>query len=171
MVTIVLDGYNVIHAVPSLARALDRSLEAARAALVTLCGTYRTRRGDVGRLYVVFDGRDAEGGWPREHPRGVTVLFSRRDEEADARILSLIRAEGRRGGFVVVSNDTQLANNARALGAQVLSVQQFAAQAAPARAARAGKPAAEEKPPLSTREAQHITDEYRKHLERKKENR
>ena len=165
MVTVVVDGYNVIHAIPALARELDRSLEAARGALVVRCGAYRARRGDVERLYVVFDGSDVGGGGPREPQRGVTVLFTRHGEEADTRILSLIRAEGRRCRFVVVSNDNQVANNARALGAQAVSAAQFFGQASPARTARAGKAAAEEKPPLSTREAQRITDEYRRHLE------
>ena len=164
MVTVVLDGYNVIHAVPALARELDRSLETARAALINLCAAYRARRGDVGRLYVVFDGRDVEGDVAREQARGVTVLFSRKPEEADERIMSLIRAEGRHGRFVVVSNDNQLANNARALGAQVVSAAQFNGQAKPARSTRAGA-AADEKSLLSTRDAARITDDYRKHLE------
>ena len=168
MVTVILDGYNVIHAVSALARELDRSLEAARAALISLCTAYRARCGDVGRLYVVFDGRDVEDDVTREQARGVTVLFSRKPEEADERILSLIRAEGRRGRFVVVSNDNQIANNARALGAQVVSAAQFNGQTKPARAARSTPHTVVEKMPLSTRDAQRITEEYRKSLENRK---
>ncbi len=168
MVTVVLDGYNVIHAIPALAKELDRSLDAARVALVSLCAGYRTRRGDVGKLYVVFDGSDAEGGGPRETQRGVIVLFTPQREEADARILSLIRAEGSRGRFVVVSNDTHIVNNARALGAQVISATQFYGQTTPASRARTAHPAVDEKPLLSTHDAERIAEEYRKHLEGKK---
>ncbi len=165
MITVVLDGYNVIHALPELERQLDRSLEAARAALMSLCAAYKARRGDITQLYVVFDGREEHGGGLVEHPRGVTVLFSRKPEDADERILRLIRAAGRRGRFVVVSNDNEIANNARALGAQVISAAQFHAQLKPARSARRAGAAADEKTPLSGRDSARITEEYRKHLE------
>ncbi|MBI4341243.1 MAG: NYN domain-containing protein [Candidatus Omnitrophica bacterium] len=166
MITVVLDGYNVIHAIPALARELDRSLQAAREALVRLCREYRARRGDVGRLYVVFDGADAEGGGPREDQHGVTVLFTRHGEEADERIVRLIR-EGGRSRFVVVSNDAQIANNARAHGARTMSGQEFYGQMKPARIPRTRRLAAAEKSPLPAREAERVTEEYRKHLERK----
>ena len=167
MVTIILDGYNVIHAVPELERQLDRSLEAAREALMSLCRTYRTRRGDVERLYVVFDGDHAYARGPQADRGGVTVLFTQRQEEADERILSLIRAEGGRSRFVVVSNDTYVSNNARALRAQVISVQEFYGQTQPSRTTRSKRPVVADKRTLSTRDAQRITEEYRKHLEGK----
>ena len=164
MVTVIVDGYNVIHAVPALARELDRSLDAARTALIGRCAAYRARRGDVARLYVVFDGQGTDGGSLREPQRGVLVLFSRQQEEADERILHLIRsaAAGRsRSRFVVVSNDNQVANNARALGAQLVSAIQFSEPVRPARSAAA----VDEKALLSSQEAARITAEYRKHLE------
>ncbi len=168
MITMVLDGYNVIHAIPALARELDRSLEAARVGLVKLCRDYRARRGDVGRLYVVFDGSDAEGSGPREDQQGVTVFFTRHGEEADERILHLIRTGGSRSQFVVVSNDTHIVNNARAHGARVMSVSEFYGQMKPARTTRGMGPPTVEKTPLPTCDAQRITEEYRKHLEGKR---
>ena len=168
MITVVLDGYNVIHAVPELARQLDRSLEAAREALVSLCRDYRARRGDVARLYVVFDGQQDDGPGPHADRSGVTVLFTQRQEEADERILSLIRADGGRSRFVVVSNDVHISNNARALGASILSVQTFCDQARQRpRSFKTSTPdAARER--LSVSDAQQITEEYRKRLERRK---
>ena len=168
MVTVILDGYNVIHAVPELKRQLDRSLEAARDALVTLCGEYRARRGDVAHLFVIFDGNQDDASGPHAGRGGVTVLFTQRQEEADERILSLIRADGRRSRFVIVSNDTHVFNNARALGARVISVQTFYGEVHPARPRRSKPPAAAEKMLLSTREAQQITEDYRKSLETRK---
>ena len=165
MVTVLLDGYNVIHAVPELAQQLDRSLDAAREALISLCRRYRTLRGDVSRLYVVFDGNDASAGGPQDDRGGVTVLFTRREEEADERILSLLRAEGGRGRFVVVSNDTYILNNARGLRARVISVREFYERIQPSRPRRAQPSADIGKIPLSTRDAQHITDAYRAHLD------
>lgn len=164
MVTIILDGYNVIHAVPELSRQLDRSLEAARQALVRLCETYLARRGDVTQLYVIFDGTDLDARGSRADRGRVTVLFTQRQEEADERILNLIRADGGRSRFVIVSNDTYIFNNARVHGARVMSVGEFYAQLRPARTARSKRPAVTEKMPLSTRDAQWITEEYRKYL-------
>jgi predicted RNA-binding protein with PIN domain len=165
MVTLVLDGYNVIHAVPELARRLDQSLEAAREALIEFCQAYRAKRGDVAQLCIVFDGDDAYAG-PGPARAGVAVLFTRRGEEADERILSLIRADGGRSRFLIVSNDTYVLNNARAHGARVISVSEFCAQVQPAAPSRLKRPDVVDKASLSTSEAHRITEEYRKLLEK-----
>ena len=167
MVTVVLDGYNVVHAVPELERVLDQSLEAAREALVRMCQELRARRGDIGRLVVVFDGDEAHARGPAADRGGVTVLFTRREEEADERILQFLRADGGRNRFVIVSNDTHIFNNARAHGARAMSVSEFYAQARPKRHPRQGPPELPEKPALPPFEARRITEEYRRHLDGK----
>ena len=187
MMTLVLDGYNVIHAVPELARELDRGLEAARTALVRLCRDYRARRGDIERLYVVFDGDEAYARGPQADRAGiilageevsataglptdrggVTVLFTRRQEEADERILQLVRADGGRSRFLIVSNDTYIFNNARVHGARIMPVQEFYAQLRPAKPSTPTRPGAADHPTLSGSDERRITDEYRKHLEGK----
>lgn len=167
MVTIILDGYNVIHAVPELARHLDHSLQAAREALVRLCQEHRVRRGDIERLYVVFDGREAYASGLHEQSYGsVTVLFTQKPEEADRRILQVIEAQGTRRRCVVVSNDNEVFNNARAFGARVISAQEFYEHVRPAPSRRPNTSAPPDKAALSPRDAQRITDEYRKHLGR-----
>ena len=166
MTTLILDGYNVIHAVPELARHLDHSLQSAREALVRLCREYRARRGETGQCYVVFDGRDADAPGASERQQGrVTVCFTQKPEEADARILRVIEAQDGRSRCVVVSNDNEVFNNARAFGARVVSVQAFYAQARPASMRRPHPRASSGKAILSTRDAQQITEAYRKHLE------
>lgn len=170
MITLVLDGYNVIHAVPELARQLDRSLEAARDALVSLCREYRAARGDIEELYVIFDGNEAYAGGLRGERGGVRVLFTPRHEEADERILQLIRADAGHSRFVIVSNDTYIFNNARVHGARVIPVQEFYGMTRPARTSRSKPPpVADNKMTLSTGDAQRITEEYRKRLEAKKD--
>ena len=167
MTTLILDGYNVIHAVPELARHLDRSLQSAREALVRLCRAYRARRGDIGCLYVVFDGRDAQGfGSPAPRDGGVTVCFTQKPQEADERILRLIESERAGSRCVVVSNDNEVFNNARAFGAGVMSVEAFYQQARPADTRRPDPRAGPGKAALPAHDAQQITDAYRKHLER-----
>ena len=166
MTILILDGYNVAHAVPEVARHLDGSLQAAREALVRLCQAYQTRRGDVGKIYVVFDGRDAEAFGSHEQSQGgVTVLFSQKPEEADQRILRVI--ESQRGRCVVVSNDNEVSNNARAFGASVLSVQQFYEQARQGTARRSHHSTGPGKADLPAGTARQITEDYRKHLDRK----
>jgi len=164
----ILDGYNVIHAVPELAQHMDRSLQSAREALVRLCQEYRLRRGDIERLYVVFDGRDAyASGSPEQHDGSVTVCFAQKPEEADERILRVIEAERGRSRCVVVSNDNEVFNNARAFGARVMSVQEFYKKVRPVNTPRPQPPPSSGKAMPSTRDAQQITEEYRKHLEGK----
>jgi predicted RNA-binding protein with PIN domain len=167
VVTLILDGYNVIHAVPQLAQAMARSLEAGREALLRVCQEYRAKRKDVARLYVVFDGDEAKAPWVREDRSGVTVLFTRRKEEADDRILRLINSPGSRGEVAVVTNDGGVANSARVLGARVMSVRTFMAQAAPADARGARRCGEAQKPMPPAREAQRITEDYRRYLEEK----
>ncbi len=165
MITLVLDGYNVIHAVPEMARHLDRSLQSAREALVHFCQEYRKRRGDIGRLYVVFDGRGADEFGSHEQQHGnVTVCFTQKPEEADTRILRVIEAQDGRSRCVVVSNDNEVFNNARAFGARVLSVQEFYKQARPAKVRQADHRGGDDKVMPSSRDAQQITEELRKHL-------
>ncbi len=129
------------------------------------CQAYRRRRGDIGRFYVVFDGRDAEGFGAREQQQGdVTVCFTQKPEEADARILRVIEAQGSRSRCVVVSNDNEVFNNARAFGARVLSVQEFYQQAQPTKARQADQRDGDRKVMPSSRAAEQITEELRKHL-------
>ena len=166
MITMILDGYNVTHAVPELAQHMDRSLQSAREALVRLCQAYRVRRGDIGQVYIVFDGRRDDGlGSHEQQQNRVTVLFAQKPEEADQRILSVIEGQRGHSRCVVVSNDHEVANNARAFGARVISAQAFYEQARPASTRRPRSPASPDNATLSTRHAQQITEEYRKHLE------
>ena len=118
MRVLILDGYNVIHAIPELERALDRSLEAAREALIGRCCAYQANRGDAQEIYIVFDGRETDDQAPTKRGPRVTVLFTPRKEEADDRILRLIKDAKGRTEFVIVSNDTYVFNNARAHGAR-----------------------------------------------------
>lgn len=166
MATLILDGYNVIHAVPELSRHLDRSLQAGREALVRFCQEYQAHNSDTGKLYIVFDGCSKEGWGVSEQLHGrVTVVFSQKPEEADKRILKLVESQGK-GRCVVVSNDNEVANNVRAFGARILSVQAFVTQAQSSGGPPTRSAAAPAKAPLPAGKAKQITDAYRQHLER-----
>ena len=156
----------MIHAVPQLTRKLDQSLEAARAALIVYCRAYRSHRGDLQRVYVIFDGAQEDHHVQGEQIGGVSVVFTSRHEEADARILSLIKTDRGAHKFVVVSNDTELLNNARAHGARAMSVAEFYAPR-PVAGIKGRRAPADDKPGLSAVQAKRLTDEYRQHLERR----
>jgi len=91
---LLIDGYNLIPAIPELGRLLRQDLEAGREGLLAMLRAYRrTVRGPLA-LTVVFDGKGAAGGGGGNAPKGggVQVLFSR-NETADDLILRLLRGE------------------------------------------------------------------------------
>ncbi len=168
MKTFILDGYNVIHAVPSLARKLDQSLEAARSALVSECRVYHAQQKHAA-IYIVFDGTrsEAEADLRQERVGGIVVIFTRQRETADDRILSLLRTDRGRNEFVIVSNDTYVLNNSRAHGARVMSVDEFYAHTTPSRQPVRRARGGDIKTVPSVRAARTITEEYRRYLEEK----
>ncbi len=78
----IVDGYNVIHAWPSLKRLLNVSLEAARDKLVERLSTYGLVTGED--VTVVFDAHhSASRANSEERVEGVRVMFTRRGHSAD----------------------------------------------------------------------------------------
>jgi len=165
MITMVLDGYNVIGAVPELDRQWDHNPKAAREALITICQEYRALRKDVERLYVVFDGSPVSAHEPQHTRGGVIVLFTR-GEDADERIVSMVRDEEGCSRFVVVSEDKDVIHKARALGARVMPVKEFYGKIRPSRRRQAAPHEGDDKVMPSPHDARQITEELRKHLEK-----
>lgn len=110
---LVIDGYNVTkRGYPGL------SLEQQRNRLVSaLGGVAAQTRAEV---TVVFDGSDRMVGLPPP-PRGVRVLFSKKQETADDLIRRLVRAEPAGRPVVVVSSDREVADGVRRHGAYPLA--------------------------------------------------
>ncbi|MEK6710881.1 MAG: NYN domain-containing protein [Nitrospinota bacterium] len=122
---LLIDGYNLIPAIPGLGRLLRQDLEAGREGLLAMLRAYRrTVRGPLA-LTVVFDGKGAAGGGGGSAPKGggVQVLFSR-NETADDLILRLLRGEKR--GAVLVTSDRALGAAAQASAGAVLRSGEFA---------------------------------------------
>ena len=169
MITLILDGYNVIGSVPELNRQWDHNALAARGALINLCQSYRARRKDVARLYVVFDGLAAHAHVLESAQHGIVVRFTR-GEEADAFIVNMVETAAHRDRCVVVSEDKELVHTVRALGARVLSVQAFYGDIRPSesrRPARFVSRDVDEKKMPSPSAARRITEELRTHLEQR----
>jgi len=122
MRTIILDGYNVIYKIPELTSKLNESLEAARIALAMLLSTWK-KKYLYSRVYIVFDGKD---NVTREYPQtkkvcGIDCCFTGGGEEADERIITLIRDYGDSSEITVISDDNKVRNNCKAFGVKAES--------------------------------------------------
>lgn len=124
MITLIVDGYNVIHAWPELASLLHtHDLAEARLRLVRRLAEHAAATGD--RITVVFDAHDrAPGAQSGERVDGVEVVFGSRDQSADhvieRRVSVAMRAGGGRGVTVATSDRLQR-DLVVAMGAAVLS--------------------------------------------------
>jgi predicted RNA-binding protein with PIN domain len=127
---ILLDGYNVVHAVPSLARLAERGLDLAREGLVRRCAERAAARRDGTQFCVVFDGDSEVQGVRRGAAPAVDVVFSRTGETADERILALVDAQAAGTDCTVVSNDAYVTGQARLRRAAVLSVEAWGGEGA-----------------------------------------
>ncbi len=160
----VVDGYNVIHAVPELERKLDQSLRSARDALVALCRTIQSLRGDVQKVVIVFDGSSAFRDLPQENFPGVEILFTESGEDADDRILDVLREKSPGQNFCIVSNDNYVSNHARAFGAERMTAVRFQALAAPRKKTLQRPGAAETGEELPGSIARKLTEDYKRYL-------
>lgn len=144
---IVIDGYNLIHATPELARLAAGDLERAREKLIARLAAYRSGRGV--RITVVFDGQDL----PRQsgnQPGGIEVVFSRAPRTADQQIKSMLSREQSVRSWTVVTSDVSIVRHARDLGALAVRSAEFAARLGKVAASgRHGRPATPEKPEMT----------------------
>ena len=122
---IVIDGYNLIYAMPELARLVDNDLERARDALVAKLAVYRSRRNV--RITVVFDGRGVAAPQTRP-PGGVEVVFSRAPQNADTKIKNLLAIEKSPRSWTIVTSDNSIVIFARDYGAKTVPSAEFAAK-------------------------------------------
>jgi len=114
-----IDGYNVIRRDAELHAHEAASLEAGRAALVTLLARVASRVSD--NFTIVFDGARRTGGAPG--PGRVQVMFSRPPETADDVLRRL--AGTLREGAVVVTSDRAVQDSARRGGSVAVSAEAF----------------------------------------------
>jgi predicted RNA-binding protein with PIN domain len=125
---VVVDGYNLIHAMLELARLVGSDLERARDALVAKLAVYRSQRNV--RITVVFDGRGA-GAQQTRPPGGVEVIFSRAPQNADQKIKAMIATESNPRSWTVVTSDNSIVRHVRDYGAKTIPSVEFAAKLGP----------------------------------------
>ena len=144
--------------------ALDQNLRAAREALTAACAALMQVRGDVTSVILVFDGRSEFRDLPQAAPKGIRLVFSETNEEADDRITILLEELPKKPGKCVVSDDNSVKNHARTYGVRSMSVSEFEGLLNAGENKRNPKKATPEKPPLPSNLADAITREYRNKL-------
>ena len=101
---LIVDGYNIIHAWPSLAEVAQTDLEAARRQLCDLLSSYAGFR-DC-HLVVVFDGYKVKGNPGEKQNLGnIQVVYTQENETADAYIEALVAQIGPNYAVRVATSD------------------------------------------------------------------
>lgn len=121
-VAVLIDGYNILHAIPRFApRGSDLTL--ARERFEAWLTAAAARQG-VGECVLVWDGRR---GSRKRSGGGLMVLYTAAGVTADERILDLCRGRfaARATSTWVVSSDRDVQEPARDLGFEVLGAMAF----------------------------------------------
>jgi len=112
MTTLLVDGYNVIHALPQLQRVLAVSLSEARIMLLDMIVRWRCSRGGNDDVIVVFDsnaGEHVEG----TVEGGIRCVYTTAKNDADSFIVDYMRTHQGKCACAVVSNDSFLINHCK----------------------------------------------------------
>jgi predicted RNA-binding protein with PIN domain len=120
MERLIVDGYNVIHAWPSLKRLLDQaSLEAARDQLVDRLSVLGMVTG--AEVTVVFDSNRAAAS-SEEVVEGVRVMFTRKGHSADHAIERIAYRAADAGDVITVATSDRFQRDlVRGMGGAVIS--------------------------------------------------
>ncbi len=125
---LVVDGYNVIHAWPSLKRLLGVSLEDARDKLVERLSVFGLVTG--ADVTVVFDAHHSNAmANAEERVEGVRVLFTRKGHSADHAIERIAyAATGSGDNLTVATSDRFQRDLVRGMGGAVISAPELERQ-------------------------------------------
>ena len=122
MPQLIVDGYNVVHAWPSLKRLVaTASLEAARVELIERLSVYGMVSGE--EVTVVFDAHHSKAmSNSEETVDGVRVVFTRRGHSADHSIERLAYRASQAGDIITVATSDRFQRDlVRGMGGAVIS--------------------------------------------------
>ncbi len=135
--TLLIDGYNLLHASGLLGRGRGRGvLESSRQALLNFLAN-SLPEADVARTTVVFDAHEAPwGSLRRSNVSGISVIFGSSELDADSVIEQLILEDSAPKRLTVVSSDHRLHRAAKRRKATPVDSDQWFRDVIRARAAR-----------------------------------
>ena len=121
--TLIVDGYNIIHAIPELENELNESLMSARRALSEALSRYQAGERSIKKIYVAYDSKDGTGDI--EDMGLVKNIYAPKNSNADKEIVSMLKAAKNPKRIAVLSRDNFVINHARAMGVDILSLNKF----------------------------------------------
>ncbi len=126
--TLLIDGYNLLHASGVFGTGGRTSLESSREALLDWLAV-KLGETQCPRTTIVFDARHALPGLPRSRQKhGLQVLFAPRGQEADDLLEQLIRQHHAPRSLTVVSSDHRIHRAARRRRARPIDSPQWVAE-------------------------------------------
>jgi predicted RNA-binding protein with PIN domain len=156
---LVVDGYNVINAIPKVREKIKKDLRSARNAAILIIKEYVRSSGYITDFKVVFDGstryRHLE---THEIPKPKEQVFSETGK-GDDKIIETVKKCSRSGKVVLASNDNYVINNARAYGASIIDVRDLLKKKK-----NSSKEKHKTKKRINKNTKDEITAEYRKKL-------
>ncbi|MBM3245777.1 MAG: NYN domain-containing protein [Candidatus Omnitrophica bacterium] len=121
----VIDAYNIIH--HSIFNRSNKDTQDPRQALLRLIQEKRLTGSPKNKVILVFDGYPACASVESQKSDNISIIFSRKIS-ADDKIRQILDESGNLKNTVVVSDDKEVKFFARACGARVLGVAEFAAE-------------------------------------------
>jgi predicted RNA-binding protein with PIN domain len=122
MPQIILDGYNIIHKIPQLQSHLNHGLEDARQALASFMITWARTHHNKTSISIIFDGRDGIIS-SSQSLCGIKCIYTKTKQEADDKIISIVRNSQNKQDITVISGDNYVTNSCKAHGATVRPAQ------------------------------------------------
>ena len=119
----IIDGYNVIHAIPSLKKTLLHDAHSARELLIhSVAQLTHTKKF---RCTIIFDGVTPDAVPKQSSHAPVHVIFSS-PVSADAKIKQMIEHSKNRSLLVIITSDREILNFAKVCSCQTHTSNHFA---------------------------------------------
>ena len=121
---LIIDGNNALHAIPQLAKTLDRDRQMAREDLVHMLEPLQVRNGYL--LTIVFDGRGGKTALTKHRGNEeYSIIYSSSSQGADVVIEMMLIAAEFPERIIVRTNDNLIRNCAYKHGAAVMRVEEL----------------------------------------------
>lgn len=121
---LLIDGYNLIHAIPSISCFVGSDLARARELLLLKLSAYAIK--NQVKITVIFDGKPGENA-PPSHQPGLNVIFTH-GEKADQKIKDMARKITDKKNWQVITSDFDIRFQVDGFGIKSRPAQEFASE-------------------------------------------
>lgn len=118
----IIDGYNVVHAIPSLKKTLAHNAESARELLIHSAGRFSLTKKI--RCTIVFDGSAPNNFRKQSTSAPIHVVYSA-PLTADAKIKQMIEHSKNRNQLVIITSDREILDFAKVCSCQTHTAKHF----------------------------------------------